>query len=143
MNHSAGREHSGKIGAMPPRPPAQAAEAWFESQGWRPFDFQREVWDAMAAGTSGLLHATTRSSKTYSAWLGALNRAAVVERARARPSAKVARRGGKAGHPAGAATGLQVLWLTPMRALAADTTRAVQRPLADIAPAWPPAGSCA
>jgi ATP-dependent Lhr-like helicase len=29
-----------------------------------------------------------------------------------------------------------VLWLTPMRALAADTTRALQQPLPDLAPAW-------
>jgi ATP-dependent Lhr-like helicase len=32
--------------------------------------------------------------------------------------------------------GLQVLWLTPMRALAADTTRALQLPLPDLAPGW-------
>ncbi len=65
----------------------------------------------MAAGRSGLLHATTGSGKTYAAWLGALQRA--------RPG-----------------PGLQVLWLTPMRALAADTVRALQEPLADLQPAW-------
>ncbi len=91
--------------------PLQAAEAWFAEQGWQPFDFQREVWAAMAADHSGLLHATTGSGKTYAVWMGAL--------ARARPG-----------------TGLQVLWLTPMRALAADTTRALQQPLAALAPGW-------
>ena len=65
----------------------------------------------MAAGENGLLHATTGSGKTYAVWLGALLRA------QPRP-------------------GLQVLWLTPMRALAADTTRALQLPLADLMPAW-------
>ena len=80
------------------------AQRWFEQRGWQPFDFQREVWAAMAAGCSGLLHATTGSGKTLAVWLGA------VQRAQATP-------------------GLQVLWLTPMRALAADTTQALQAPL--------------
>jgi ATP-dependent Lhr-like helicase len=38
---------------------------------------------------------------------------------------------GRAG-AAAARRGLQVLWITPMRALAADTTRALQQPL----PSW-------
>jgi ATP-dependent Lhr-like helicase len=88
-----------------------AAEAWFATRGWTPFDFQREVWAAMAEGRSGLLHATTGSGKTYAVWLGAL--------ARQQPAA-----------------GLQLLWITPMRALAADTTRALQLPLPDLAPHW-------
>ncbi len=86
-------------------------DAWFTSRGWSPFDFQREVWSAMAAGHSGLLHATTGSGKTLAVWLGA------VQRARPGP-------------------GLQVLWLTPMRALAADTTLALQQPLPVLAPTW-------
>lgn len=95
------------IAAVSPSP----AEAWFAARGWQPHAFQHEVWAAMAAGDSGLLHATTGSGKTYAVWMGALQRAR-------------------------AARGLQVLWLTPMRALAADTTRALQQPLPDLAPAW-------
>ncbi len=102
---------------MPRRePPARraasgtvAAETWFAARGWTPFDFQREVWAAMAAGESGLLHATTGSGKTYAVWLGALARLS--------------------------GTALQVLWITPMRALAADSARALAWPLADLAPA--------
>jgi ATP-dependent Lhr-like helicase len=102
---------------QPPPPggePARAvvqAEAWFSARGWVPHAFQREVWAAMAGGDSGLLHATTGSGKTLAVWLGAL--------ARQR-----------------AGSGLQVLWLTPMRALAADTTRALQEPLQALAPGW-------
>ncbi len=92
-------------------PAGAGAEAWFAARGWQPFDFQRQVWAALAEGRSGLLHATTGSGKTYAVWLGALVR---IQPARA---------------------GLQVLWITPMRALAADTTRALQLPLADLAPA--------
>ena len=47
-------------------------QAWFAARGWRPFGFQREVWDAVAKGQSGLLHATTGAGKTYALWFGAL-----------------------------------------------------------------------
>jgi len=93
---------------------------WFAARHWRAFAFQREVWQAMAAGESGLLHATTGSGKTYAVWFGALQRAAAI----GVPLA------GRSAPPLG------VLWLTPMRALAADTTRALQLPLPDLAPAW-------
>ena len=94
-----------------PLPVLPALEAWFAARGWEAFDFQRQVWAAMAAGRSGLLHATTGSGKTYAVWLGALQRART-------------------------ASAVQVLWLTPMRALAADTARALQHPLPALAPHW-------
>lgn len=97
-----------------------AIEAWFQSQGWVPFDFQREVWRAMASGRSGLLHATTGAGKTYAVWMGALLHAmhqGVPMQGRAAPP-------------------LSVLWITPMRALAADTTRALTLPLPELASAW-------
>jgi ATP-dependent Lhr-like helicase len=117
---------------------SDAAEAWFAARGWQPFDFQREVWAAMTAGRSGLLHATTGAGKTYAVWFGALARG-LVGHAGARPRSEGAGRGGGAvrfahGVPAGPA--LQVLWVTPMRALAADTLKAITLPLAELAPAW-------
>ncbi|QTN23980.1 ligase-associated DNA damage response DEXH box helicase [Rhizobacter sp. AJA081-3] len=102
----------------PPAPDDEPARRWFASRGWQPFDFQREVWAAMVAGRSGLLHATTGSGKTYAVALGALQRGLALAQ------------------PARGAPPLQVLWLTPMRALAADTTRALTMPLADLAPEW-------
>ncbi|HYN61819.1 MAG TPA: ligase-associated DNA damage response DEXH box helicase, partial [Rubrivivax sp.] len=98
---------------MKPAPAAvnDGLQAWFQARGWSVFEFQREVWAAMRQGRSGLLHATTGSGKTYAVWLGAL-----------------ARRCDNAG--------LQVLWLTPMRALAGDTAGALQQPLAALAPHW-------
>jgi ATP-dependent Lhr-like helicase len=92
------------------------AEAWFAARGWRPFPFQREVWAAMAAGRSGLLHATTGSGKTYAVWFGALARAAAVG---------ISSR-------AGQAPPLGILWITPMRALAADSARAITAPMQDV-----------
>ena len=102
---------------------AREAEAWFAARGWRPFDFQREVWAALAAGQSGLLHASTGSGKTFAVMFGALRRAAALGILRSG-------RSGRSAPPLG------LLWLTPMKALAADTVRAIEQPLAALAPAW-------
>ncbi|TLX64051.1 ligase-associated DNA damage response DEXH box helicase [Stutzerimonas nosocomialis] len=96
-------------------------EDWFAGKGWQPFPFQREVWAAIGAGESGLLHATTGAGKTYAVWLGALTRFAEHARPAARGS-----------QPAP----LTVLWITPMRALAADTARALQAPLDELGLGW-------
>ena len=48
------------------------AKRWMAARGWQPFAFQQQVWQAMAEGRSGLLHATTGAGKTYAVWLGAL-----------------------------------------------------------------------
>lgn len=100
------------------------ADAWFVRRGWTPFDFQRQVWTAMADGRGGLLHATTGAGKTYAVALGALARAQALGLPMHKADA------GRSAPPLG------VLWLTPMRALAADTTRALAAPIADLAPAW-------
>jgi ATP-dependent helicase Lhr and Lhr-like helicase len=98
--------------------PASPAQQWLDSRGWRAFDFQREVWQAIAQGRSGMLHATTGSGKTYAVWLGMLD-----ELLRRHP-------------PARGAEPLRAIWLTPMRALASDTTRALAEPLRALAPEW-------
>jgi len=96
-----------------PAPSRDAADAWFAARGWQVFPFQRAVWDAVAAGESGLLHATTGSGKTLALWLAALQHA--------QPSRK---------------PGIRVLSLTPMRALAADTLRALQDAAHTLRPGW-------
>jgi ATP-dependent Lhr-like helicase len=101
-------------------------EGWFARRGWTPFAFQREVWDRVAGGGSGLLHATTGAGKTYAVWFAALS-AALAEHAAPRSDTR-ARRWSHAG--------LKLLWITPMRALAADTTRALADPLAELGLAW-------
>ena len=104
---------------------ARAWLVWFKQRGWKPFTFQREVWAAMAAGRSGLLHASTGSGKTYAVGFGALARAAALRAPPTGPDAL-----GPHAPPLG------VLWLTPMRALAADTLRALQLPLTEIGTHW-------
>ncbi len=103
-----------------PLPKPDAIDAWLASRGIRPFPFQRETWDHVVAGRSGLLHATTGAGKTYAAWIGALKRELV---AAARDGPPKVRK-------------LRVLWITPMRALAADTTRALAESAAGIGLDW-------
>lgn len=80
---------------------------WFSAQEWSPFHYQQEVWTAMQGGRSGLLHATTGAGKTLAVWLGALLAVASLPK------------------PRGAST--RVMWITPMRALAADSAKALQK----------------
>ena len=102
----------------------QALRRWFTALGWKPFPFQEQVWRAAAAGGSGLVHAPTGTGKTLAAWLGAL--AHSRRRAMAREEA-----GAVDELPVG--SGPRVVWITPLRALAADTLRGLADPLPDLA----------
>jgi ATP-dependent helicase Lhr and Lhr-like helicase len=103
--------------------PTDFAKQWFAAKGWKPFAFQKDVWAAVKHGQSGLLHASTGAGKTYALWFAALNRLAITR-------VPVA---GKRKPPA---EPLTVLWITPMRALAADTARALQAPLEALQIPW-------
>jgi ATP-dependent Lhr-like helicase len=93
-------------------------EQWFASHGWQPFAFQREVWEAYAAGQSGLIHAATGTGKTYAAWFAPLLEAL------------------QSGNPTKKVPGLKVLWITPLRALAADTLEALSLPVDELELNW-------
>ena len=112
-----GAAPSARGGAVAPVP-ATAIDRWFRARGWRPFEFQRRAWAAIAGGEDGLLHATTGAGKTYALWFGAL------QLETARPS--------RADVP----PPLTVLWLSPMRALSADTARALGAPLPELGVGW-------
>ena len=96
--------------------PFAPAREWFATQGWSAFAFQEEVWSAFARGESGLIHAPTGMGKTYAAFLGPLML-------------------GPGGEP-NAPPPLSVLWLTPLRALAADTGLALTRAAQALNPHW-------
>ncbi len=93
---------------------------WFLERDQQPFTFQLDVWKAMAAGNDGLLHAPTGTGKTLAAWLGALCRSCTVPTEHEKP-------------------GIRTVWVTPLRALATDTARALEEPLADLTDAF---GQC-
>ncbi|MCF5165807.1 ligase-associated DNA damage response DEXH box helicase [Pseudomonas congelans] len=107
--------------------PTDFARRWFLARGWKPFAFQKEVWAAVKNGESGLLHASTGSGKTYAVWFAALNRFA---RANTLTADNKPRKRKPPAEP------LSVLWITPMRALAADTARALEAPLTELDIPW-------
>jgi len=92
-------------------------QQWFDARNWQPFPFQRDVWRSIADGSSGLLHATTGAGKTWAVWFGAM--AAFGDH-----------------KPRALADPLTVLWITPMRALAADTARALQSSAQELGVPW-------
>ena len=100
---------------------------WFRKQRWKPFPFQRETWSAAAAGRSGLVHAPTGMGKTYAVWLPTLtewfNEQATI-------SAHPKKVFSKPAEP------LRVLWITPLRALAADTVEALKAPVHALKIPW-------
>ena len=93
-----------------------ATYAWFEQRQWTVFDFQRDAWQAWHAGQSGLIHSPTGSGKTLAAWLGPLQAAAAST---AEPDSGTGSAPEPPARPAAETT--QVLWITPLRALANDT----------------------
>ncbi len=93
-----------------------AARAWFATQGWTPFPFQEDVWAAYARGESGLVHAPTGMGKTFAAALPPMALGATGEADKPPP--------------------LTLLWITPLRALAADTGLALRRAATALQPHW-------
>ncbi|WP_321950793.1 ligase-associated DNA damage response DEXH box helicase [Paraburkholderia bannensis] len=105
-------------------PIEQRIAQWFDERGWQPFEFQREIWREIARGASGLLHASTGAGKTWAVWIGAL---AAYATSVASPASS-----GRNALPAP----LTVLWITPMRALAADSARALQSAVQGVGVPW-------
>ncbi|MES2569578.1 MAG: DEAD/DEAH box helicase, partial [Verrucomicrobiota bacterium] len=95
---------------------------WFKTQGWKPFPFQKETWSAYRAGESGLVHAPTGLGKTYAVWGGP-----VLDWLEANPD--------RAEWPKKPEP-IQVLWLTPLRALANDSAESLRAPLAGLGLPW-------
>ncbi|MBX7108064.1 MAG: ligase-associated DNA damage response DEXH box helicase [Chitinophagales bacterium] len=93
----------------------QKVEDWFHQKGWKPFPFQYEVWEKYAAGYSGLLNAPTGSGKTFALWMPAIMEYMQNE---SRPK------------------GLQLLWITPLKALAKDIHLAVQEATKELGVSW-------
>lgn len=78
-------------------------ERWFAARGFVPASFQRAVWRAQSVGLSGLVNAPTGSGKTLAVAGGPLRDA--IDDVPQAP---------------------RLLWITPLKALAEDTRRALQ-----------------
>jgi ATP-dependent Lhr-like helicase len=99
--------------------PPTRLDAWFAARRWTPAPFQREAWRRWRDGGSGLIHAPTGSGKTLAAWGGPV--LAALERGAS---------------PARGPRPLRALWITPLRALAADTHGALQGLADDLGLGW-------
>lgn len=95
--------------------------AWLAGRSFRPFTYQEEAWQHIIDGTSGLVNAPTGMGKTFSVFLGAL-----VQFINEHP--KDYRTKNK--------NGLQLLWITPLRALAKDIGRAMEEVITELQMQW-------
>lgn len=86
-----------------------------------PFLFQQQTWEAIFNGESGLVNAPTGSGKTYSVFLGAL-----IQFINQHPNDFTNKKN----------NGLQLLWITPLRALAKDIARAMEEVIAALGMQW-------
>ncbi len=99
----------------------QVVEKWLEAKGYHPFAFQEETWEHILQGHSGLVNAPTGTGKTFSVFLGALIQFINEDPENYRSRQK---------------NGLQLLWITPLRALAKDIGRAMEEVIAQLGMSW-------
>ena len=97
----------------------QLCRGWFSDQGWKPFPFQLQVWSTYLDGGCGLVNAPTGSGKTYSLLLPAI--AEGVERMKTDPKS---------------CDGVQLIWITPIRALAKEIHQSAERAVKALGADW-------
>lgn len=94
---------------------------WLVSKDMKPFPFQEEAWEHIYLGNSGIVNAPTGFGKTFSIFLGALinyiNQHPVDYKSKKK-------------------NGLQLLWITPLRALGKDIARAMEEVIAELGMSW-------
>lgn len=86
-----------------------------------PFIFQQQTWEQIDLGNSGLVNAPTGFGKTYAVFLGA-----VIHYINNNPKDYLSRKN----------NGLQLIWITPLRALAKDIQRAMEEVISELGIQW-------
>ncbi len=94
---------------------------WLDKQKRKPFAFQQQTWEAIINHQSGLVNAPTGFGKTYSVFLGA-----VIQFINNNPTDFLTKKN----------NGLQLLWITPLRALAKDIERAMCEVVEELGMDW-------
>ncbi len=94
---------------------------WLTSKGYKPFAYQEEAWREIIGGKSGLVNAPTGTGKTFSVFLGA-----VIQFVNAHPKEYLTK----------SKNGLQLIWVTPLRALAKDIGRAMEEVIFELGMKW-------
>ncbi len=95
--------------------------AWLSSKGQQPFLFQQQTWQHIIDKKSGLVNAPTGCGKTYSVFVGA-----VIDFIN----------NNQKDYQTKNKNGLQLLWVTPLRALAKDIGRAMEEVIAGLGMQW-------
>ncbi|MDB5258510.1 MAG: Lhr-like helicase [Chitinophagaceae bacterium] len=101
-------------------PGEKVIASWLKSKSWKLADFQQETIAAYLEGKSGLLNAPTGSGKTYGVFLPVL-----IDYINHNPDYKT-KKGSR----------LQVLWITPLRALTKDLRRNLQKACDELEIPW-------
>ena len=94
---------------------------WLSAKGYHPFLFQQQTWQHILNGESGLVNAPTGCGKTYSVFLGA-----VINFINQHPNDYKKTKN----------AGLQLLWITPLKALAKDIGRAMEEVIKELGIGW-------
>ncbi len=94
---------------------------WLASKGHSPFLFQQQAWQKINEGESGLVNAPTGCGKTFSVFLGTLIEFINNNHKSYKTKSK---------------NGLQLLWITPLRALAKDIGRAMEDVISELGMSW-------
>ncbi len=94
---------------------------YFQKKSWTPFPFQVQTWKDFLDGKSGLLNAPTGSGKTFALWFPA-----ILEYIQAHPDTWQKPQN----------NGIQLIWVTPLRALAQDIQKAMQEVCEVIGMPW-------
>lgn len=95
--------------------------AWLAKKDFRAFSFQEESWQHIIDGKSGLVNAPTGFGKTFSVFLGA-----VIDFINHHPDNYQTLSNNK----------LQLIWVTPLRALAKDIGRAMEEVIEALGMQW-------
>ncbi len=96
-------------------------QQWLASNNMHAFHFQEETWQHIINNKSGLVNAPTGCGKTFSVFLGSL-----IQFINNNPGTYQTEKN----------NGLQLLWITPLRALAKDIGRAMEEVVAQLGLQW-------
>ncbi len=99
----------------------QIIHEWMKAKNFHPFDFQEACWDKILKHESGLVNAPTGCGKTFSVFLGVL-----IQYINENPDTYQLLK----------KNGLQLIWISPLRALAKDIGRAMGTVLIELEIPW-------
>lgn len=94
---------------------------WFKTKNISPFKFQEETWEHIINQKSGLVNAPTGFGKTFSVFIGT-----IIDFINNHPDNYLSVKN----------NGLQLIWITPLRALAKDIQRAMEEVITALGMQW-------